>query len=403
MHRTLKLVAPAAVCWCAVSCGFASAAGTRWISQAQENTSLTPSAPASAPRGPGRDWLRVRSRRRFIRAAAQLWQTRPRGDGIPALLAIAPSSNARAGAQTSRASSAILFNKFLRSPRVGRTGSPFTTVARGWRSPGRTVTLSSTSDLTVNGPHLDLENRGQSAGPSGFLGTGRRNHPQAINAEKLWRHAGRHYRLPNSFANISVDNSPVQTSTLDVFDGQPTIHGPLDIIKFLLWPIVGKTGYREDGAFAGVAAAIQTSSTAGYPLYMGGLRFGRMWNRHLEVMFEPIPALFLKQNSGRFNYAYGLYGGWRYYFVAVNPNRTWRFEPYVDLLGGIFNSIRKLPTDGSVFSFSAEGGIGARTFVAPHFSLEAGVRVVHISDAHIARHNPSYNGVMGYVGLMYVW
>ncbi len=259
------------------------------------------------------------------------------------------------------------------------------------------------SSLAAHGPRLGFVHRRDRRNPffvSNNPRQGQRRDP--VDASRASERSGRDRGFVplNPFSPSAAD---APASTLDLFNGQPTIHGPLDIIKFLLWPIVGKTGYREEGAFAGVAAAIQTSTTAGYPLYMGGLRFGRMWNRHLEVMFEPIPALFLKQNSGRFNYAYGLYGGWRYYFVAVNPNRTWRFEPYVDLLGGIYNSIRKMPTNGSVFSFSAEGGIGARTFVAPHFSLEAGVRVVHISDAHIAQSNPSYNGVMGYVGLMYVW
>jgi opacity protein-like surface antigen len=187
------------------------------------------------------------------------------------------------------------------------------------------------------------------------------------------------------------------------FDGQPNFNGVEDVFKFILWPMVGQVGYEHWDIWGGSSCvSFEGDGTGEGDAYQMGFRFGKMWNEHLEVMLEPIPVFVLDQKNGT-NFAWGLYWGMRVYLNEYNPHELWVPNPYAELLGGFLQSVRKMPEEGSVFSWSWTGGIGIKTFVADQWSVDLGMRFLHISDAYMAEENPVRDGLLFYTGVSYTW
>jgi hypothetical protein len=88
----------------------------------------------------------------------------------------------------------------------------------------------------------------------------------------------------------------------------------------------------------------------------------------------------------------------RYHFLSLD-----QFTLYADGGAGFVFSGHCVPTGGTSFNFIERAGVGFTYQLAPHWFLNAGSRIAHLSNAGIRgpNHNPSINlGVEGYAGIM---
>ena len=89
----------------------------------------------------------------------------------------------------------------------------------------------------------------------------------------------------------------------------------------------------------------------------------------------------------------------RYHFFSYE-----KLTLYADGGAGFLLSGESVPTGGTSFNFVERAGIGFTYQISPHWFLDAGSRVEHLSNAGFrgSEHNPSMNlGVQGYIGIMY--
>jgi opacity protein-like surface antigen len=77
---------------------------------------------------------------------------------------------------------------------------------------------------------------------------------------------------------------------------------------------------------------------------------------------------------------------------------------FLDVGGGIVASDEPVPAGGTEFNFTFQCGTGVTWPVGDGVYLLAGVRYYHLSNANMdgADENPSLNGPLGYVGLMFM-
>lgn len=82
-----------------------------------------------------------------------------------------------------------------------------------------------------------------------------------------------------------------------------------------------------------------------------------------------------------------------------------RFSLFGDLIGGLAQSNRVVPTGGTYFNFTLQGGLGATYQLTNNLHLVAGVHLFHLSNAAIRgiNHNPDLNSIEGYGGLMFTF
>jgi hypothetical protein len=74
----------------------------------------------------------------------------------------------------------------------------------------------------------------------------------------------------------------------------------------------------------------------------------------------------------------------------------WRVRPYVEIAEGPLYAVRPVPSSGTRFNFLGQLGFGLTFPGKGPWTVVAGYRWVHISNAGIGEHNPSwnYNGLL---------
>lgn len=79
-----------------------------------------------------------------------------------------------------------------------------------------------------------------------------------------------------------------------------------------------------------------------------------------------------------------------------------RFSLFIDGAAGISYANHRTPYYGTYYNYVLEGGVGSTFQLWDNVNLIGGVRYVHFSNAYLEgpRHNPSINGVQGYLGVM---
>ncbi|MDP9174894.1 MAG: acyloxyacyl hydrolase [Planctomycetota bacterium] len=81
--------------------------------------------------------------------------------------------------------------------------------------------------------------------------------------------------------------------------------------------------------------------------------------------------------------------------------RQWSL--FTDFALGVLEANHQLPPGGTDFNFTIQTGVGATMRLWDRTELLAGVRYLHISNAHQegGERNPSTNAIDGYIGLMF--
>ena len=79
-----------------------------------------------------------------------------------------------------------------------------------------------------------------------------------------------------------------------------------------------------------------------------------------------------------------------------------RFSLFLDAGAGISYADHRTPYYGTYYNYILETGVGATFQLHDNLHLIGGVRYLHLSNAELEgpEHNPSINGVQGYVGLL---
>lgn len=70
---------------------------------------------------------------------------------------------------------------------------------------------------------------------------------------------------------------------------------------------------------------------------------------------------------------------------------SWRVRPYVEIAEGPLYALRRVPSSGTRFSFLGQLGVGLTLPRKGPWAVVIGYRLVHISNAGIGEHNPSWN------------
>jgi hypothetical protein len=79
-----------------------------------------------------------------------------------------------------------------------------------------------------------------------------------------------------------------------------------------------------------------------------------------------------------------------------------RFSLFVDAGGAVSIADTRTPPNGTYYNYMEETGIGSTYQIKDSLHLIGGIRYYHLSNARLEGpvHNPSINGLQGYVGLM---
>ena len=82
-----------------------------------------------------------------------------------------------------------------------------------------------------------------------------------------------------------------------------------------------------------------------------------------------------------------------------------KFSIYFDGGGGLLWGNTAFPVGGTTYNIVARGGFGAAYPVAENAYLTAGARYFHVSNGqvHGRSHNPSFDGIEWYVGMMFTF
>ncbi len=78
---------------------------------------------------------------------------------------------------------------------------------------------------------------------------------------------------------------------------------------------------------------------------------------------------------------------------------------YADAGAGFREFNRQFPTNGTHFDFTPQAGLGATVHLASYLDLMGGARYFHLSNAGYdgTEHNPGYNGMQVYMGVLLTW
>lgn len=92
--------------------------------------------------------------------------------------------------------------------------------------------------------------------------------------------------------------------------------------------------------------------------------------------------------------------GLRYHFLERE-----RLSLFFEGIAGLFYGHRNFPEGGTHFNFNEQLGLGATLRMRDNLHLIGGVRFIHISNARIRGEdeNPSFNGLGGFVGVMFTY
>ena len=76
---------------------------------------------------------------------------------------------------------------------------------------------------------------------------------------------------------------------------------------------------------------------------------------------------------------------------------------FLDLTAAFAEASERVPAEGTRFNFIEEFGMGVTRDLPGNAHLLLGVRYYHLSNASLEGHdrNPSNNGIVGYVGLLF--
>jgi len=79
-----------------------------------------------------------------------------------------------------------------------------------------------------------------------------------------------------------------------------------------------------------------------------------------------------------------------------------RFSLFVDVGGAVSIADARTPPNGTYYNYMEETGVGGTLQLKDDLHLIGGIRYYHLSNARLEgpTHNPSINGLQGYVGLM---
>jgi lipid A 3-O-deacylase PagL len=79
-----------------------------------------------------------------------------------------------------------------------------------------------------------------------------------------------------------------------------------------------------------------------------------------------------------------------------------RFSLFVDVGGAVSISDTRTPPNGTYYNYMEETGVGSTIQIKDDLHLIGGLRYYHLSNARLEGpvHNPSINGLQGYIGLM---
>ena len=107
------------------------------------------------------------------------------------------------------------------------------------------------------------------------------------------------------------------------------------------------------------------------------------------------------QTPGHNTTMYGLSGVLRHHIFDIDEH----FTVFADVSFGPVIAGDRIPAGGTYFNFTPRTGLGATWRLRDHTYLLSGVRYFHLSNAHIEgrQHNPSVNGLEGFVGLMWTF
>ena len=96
----------------------------------------------------------------------------------------------------------------------------------------------------------------------------------------------------------------------------------------------------------------------------------------------------------------GLNLGLRYHFFERE-----RFSAFIDGIAGFFYANKNFPEGGTHFNFNEQLGLGVTYRINENMHLISGCRYIHISNARIrgADENPSFDGLGGYLGVMFTF
>jgi predicted porin len=94
---------------------------------------------------------------------------------------------------------------------------------------------------------------------------------------------------------------------------------------------------------------------------------------------------------------------------GANIGLRWHFHErdrltlFIEGIAGLFYGQHNFPKGGTHFNFNEQFGLGATYRIDGNVHFLGGVRYMHISNARIrgADENPSYDGLGGYVGVLF--
>ena len=98
--------------------------------------------------------------------------------------------------------------------------------------------------------------------------------------------------------------------------------------------------------------------------------------------------------------AAGVNVGLRYHYLEYE-----RLSLFIEGIAGLFYGTRNWPEGGTHFNFNQQMGLGATFRFDEHAHLIGGVRYMHLSNGRIRGEdeNPSFDGIGGYVGVMFTY
>jgi hypothetical protein len=136
---------------------------------------------------------------------------------------------------------------------------------------------------------------------------------------------------------------------------------------------------------------------------MGSVGVGYyLWDNHCITLMAH--GFHVNQNDDESTQGAAVFvlGRWHFY----NPGgAAGRLSFYFDCGGGYSWANAAVPIGGTTYNFNARAGVGLTFRLDDNVYLTGGARYFHLSNgkAHGKDQNPSYDGVEGYVGLLFTF
>ncbi len=147
-------------------------------------------------------------------------------------------------------------------------------------------------------------------------------------------------------------------------------------------------------SFLGVAGQSFTLGADHGFAELGGpvIEAGRLLPGWRVIALDLCPMLISQPltNSGagrRSVYAVSLSLLLRQYFASAGSH----VHPFVEIGGGPFDALHRVPAAGSRLNFFGQAGLGLEVPLGPGWRGVAGYRFIHVSNGGFGPHNPSWN------------